>query len=348
MLGVNALAAKAELGSAEVFGSKIISKIDTKLVEKTEVSPIISQITPAINKEASDVSVFGYATSNNNLISKAATNSMVSPAVLVQAEDVIAGTFGAHSNNGDYVFPAKLTVNGQMFLNDKVGIGLTNPEAKLHVYDSNGMTPLEISSIPNHTEPMIKLKGYNSMDWMWIDSNSIDNVFIGVEAGLNTVGQPAAGRKDIFIGHQAGYANMFAMSNIAIGDKAFYNGGINYASSNNVALGDSAGYSTTGSGNVFLGHQAGYNETGSNKLYIANSNSDTLIYGDFAGDKVGINTINPDATLRVNGSMKANNYYSANGNVGLTKVVKLRSTYNQPCTMSFENGLMIATTCPTQ
>ena len=57
--------------------------------------------------------------------------------------------------------------------------------------------------------------------------------------------------------------------------------------------------------NVFLGYKAGYNETGSNKLYIANGPSDdaVLMYGDFAADRIGINTTNPQGTLDVNGTI---------------------------------------------
>lgn len=369
LLGLKALAASTDsatfsAASKSAVKSVITAPVSAKTVSAESALGSVTAIAPISYQPVSNLQAF-------------------SPAVL--AEDVKAGNFGAHVGGGNYSFPGDLTVDGNNIhlfglgggdesiefsyagailkqtdqgfrftsggnwsFDSNVGIGLTNPEATLHVYNSAGTTPFEVSSIPNHSEPMIKLKGYNSMDWMWIDSNAIDNIFIGVEAGLNTVGQPMAGRNDVFIGHQAGYSNMFATHNTAIGDKALYSAGLNYGQNYNVALGASAGYNNTGAGNVFLGYKAGYNETGSNKLYINNDDNGALIYGDFAGDKVGINTTNPDATLRVNGSMKANNYYSANGNVGISNTVKLRSTYNQPCTMTFENGLLTATTCPVQ
>jgi hypothetical protein len=62
--------------------------------------------------------------------------------------------------------------------------------------------------------------------------------------------------------------------------------------SNNVFLGSSAGFlsSGTSSGNIFIGYSSGYGESGSNKLYIENSSSSTpLVYGDFSTDNITIN-----------------------------------------------------------
>jgi hypothetical protein len=56
-----------------------------------------------------------------------------------------------------------------------------------------------------------------------------------------------------------------------------------------------------GSDNVFIGYQAGYNETGSNKLYIANSSSNTIIYGDFSTGYLGFGTTTPMQKLHVSG-----------------------------------------------
>lgn len=62
-------------------------------------------------------------------------------------------------------------------------------------------------------------------------------------------------------------------------------------------MGSGAGFKNiTGSQNVFLGNAAGYNELGSNKLHIANNEETTLIYGDFSTGKVGIGGINTYAT----------------------------------------------------
>jgi len=72
----------------------------------------------------------------------------------------------------------------------------------------------------------------------------------------------------------------------------------------NTAVGYQAGYTNqTGSGNVFLGYKAGYNETGSNRLYIANSDTSTLIYGQFDTLMVGINTTTVTDTLSVKGGV---------------------------------------------
>jgi len=67
--------------------------------------------------------------------------------------------------------------------------------------------------------------------------------------------------------------------NVCIGDQA----GWSSIGDDNTLVGRAAGASlTTGSSNVFVGCQAGSNvTTDSNRLYIANNQSDTLIYGEF-------------------------------------------------------------------
>jgi hypothetical protein len=78
----------------------------------------------------------------------------------------------------------------------------------------------------------------------------------------------------------------------------------NISGDDNTAIGYEAGFGVLGSGGVYLGKQAGYNETGSNFLYIENSNSATpLIGGDFANDKVTINSsiASADSTFYVTG-----------------------------------------------
>ena len=70
----------------------------------------------------------------------------------------------------------------------------------------------------------------------------------------------------------------------------------------NSFFGYQAGYgNTTGGYNVCIGYNAGYNISGSNKLYIANSDTNTLIYGDFANDYIGlIDNTSPTAALDIN------------------------------------------------
>jgi len=56
--------------------------------------------------------------------------------------------------------------------------------------------------------------------------------------------------------------------------------------------------------NVFIGAGAGYYETGSNKLHINNqAGGNSLIYGDFMNNKVGINALTLVETLTVNGAI---------------------------------------------
>lgn len=131
----------------------------------------------------------------------------------------------------------------------------------------------------------------------WLD-NGRGNTFVGIDAGRSRGEGSWPYRSTVvadyntFMGYRAGY-------NITNGD-------------NNIAVGYEAGYSAAdGTGNVFLGYQAGRNETGSNKLYIANSESNTLLYGDFAARQLGINTTTLTKTLTVGGDADISGTLSA-------------------------------------
>jgi trimeric autotransporter adhesin len=123
--------------------------------------------------------------------------------------------------------------------------------------------------------------------------NAEANVFIGEQSGsMDSLGRyntavggfsassNSSGDWNTVIGYQAGRMNSTGSSNVMLGSNAGYR----LMGSYNTAVGTLAGYSLSGStssGNVFLGYYAGYNELGSNKLYIANNQTNTLIYGEF-------------------------------------------------------------------
>ena len=122
------------------------------------------------------------------------------------------------------------------------------------------------------------------------------NTFSGVEAGYSNT----TGLFNTFSGYKAGRYNTTGRENTFSGRSA---GWSNTTGSNNTFLGSEAGHSSsTGSGNVFIGNQAGFNETGSNKLYIANSDVNNLIYGDFNTGRVGIGMTSPAQKLHVSGN----------------------------------------------
>jgi hypothetical protein len=160
-----------------------------------------------------------------------------------------------------------------------VGIGTTSPLAKL---DVNG--DVNSASVYKIGDTVLSVAGaYNTL--------------VGVGAGaVNT------GERNTFSGYWAGYSNTNGSYNTFSGTNA---GQSNTTGNNNTFLGYHAGGSTnTGSGNVFLGYYAGHNETGSNKLYIANSDVNNLICGDFSARNVGINTTTPARNLHINDVMR--------------------------------------------
>jgi hypothetical protein len=155
------------------------------------------------------------------------------------------------------------------------------------------------------------------------NSTGWNNVFIGAMTGYNNT----TGGSNTFVGSNTGKANITGQRNTFIGyatgkssggsgtgsDNTFIgnSAGVNNDASFNTFLGSKAGYYNVGSANLFLGYNAGYNETSSNKLYIENSSATVpLIYGDFAADKVGINSLpNTTHTLTVGGTIHATGIY---------------------------------------
>lgn len=138
-----------------------------------------------------------------------------------------------------------------------------------------------------------------------VESN---NIAIGVNALYNNI----KGTQNIAIGVHSLYTNLTGAYNMAIGTYSLSsnnNGSNNTAlgyqaitfntGNNNVALGSNAGYLNSGSNNVFIGYGAGYTESGDNNLYIANNNVNTLIYGNFATNKLGIGTTRPISSLSI-------------------------------------------------
>jgi hypothetical protein len=180
----------------------------------------------------------------------------------------------------------------------KVGIGTTSPAAKLDVsgdisasvYKIGGSTVL---SVPGTSNTFVGLGAGNS------NTESAANIFLGCGAGyFNTTGSG-----NTFSGNWAGYFNTTGSFNTFSGIHAGFENTKGYK---NTCLGAEAGYSNTeGSGNVFIGYNAGYGKNGLNKLYIANSDVNNLIYGDFSNGRVGINTVNPAYELDVIGDIRA-------------------------------------------
>jgi len=110
------------------------------------------------------------------------------------------------------------------------------------------------------------------------------NMFFGAGSGYSM----KTGNFNLFTGYQTGSKNVSGYGNTFLGQ---YAGSLNVSGHRNVFIGIYAGYKNLGSSNVFIGNEAGKNELSSNKLYIENSSASIpLVYGDFATNKVGINT----------------------------------------------------------
>ncbi|MDY0016492.1 MAG: tail fiber domain-containing protein [Candidatus Delongbacteria bacterium] len=103
------------------------------------------------------------------------------------------------------------------------------------------------------------------------------NLFLGLNAGLNTVSQLDIyeqiydGSYNVFIGNNAGLSNSSGWSNIFIGNEAGRNNSTSYR---NTYIGEQSGYNSNGTSSTFVGFKSGYENTSG----IGNS-----FYGDAAG-----------------------------------------------------------------
>jgi hypothetical protein len=110
------------------------------------------------------------------------------------------------------------------------------------------------------------------------------NIGLGVSSLLCN----RTGECNIGIGLESLKLNFYGCQNIAIGNQTLCT---NSCGNNNIAIGLGAGFSATGNSSVFIGKNAGYYETGSDKLYIGNSQTQSLIYGDFLNNFVTLPTL---------------------------------------------------------
>jgi hypothetical protein len=128
-----------------------------------------------------------------------------------------------------------------------------------------------------------------------------NNTFVGKGTGSNQT----AGGFNVYVGGQAGIYKTSGNYNTFLG----YHSGAYATGDNNVLIGFQAGSGLVGGGNIMIGYQAGglIPGTTTNALVIDNSSTATpLIYGDFAGNRLGINRVPTTYTLEVGGTIWAN------------------------------------------
>lgn len=131
-------------------------------------------------------------------------------------------------------------------------------------------------------------------------SNSSSSTYLGYRAGYTSNGASntaigalsgdalTSGTNNTFLGTQSGSGTNTGAYNVFLGKNA---GRINSTGNQNVYIGGLAGDQNNGSDNIFIGDSAGYSVTGvSDRLIIDNSDNATpLIYGDFAKDSLVVN-----------------------------------------------------------
>jgi len=107
---------------------------------------------------------------------------------------------------------------------------------------------------------------------------SPENIFIGLNSGMNTTPSGFFGNSNVFIGNNAGFTNTIGQKNIFIGNSSGYT---NSEGDYNVFLGHNAGMlSTTGDRNVFIGYESGQaNTIGTANTFIGEASGTRNIDG---------------------------------------------------------------------
>lgn len=134
-----------------------------------------------------------------------------------------------------------------------VGLGLTSPQAKLHIKGNANISQLIIdaNSTQSNTNPLIRLRNASGSELLDISSDDATNAFFGLYAGKENIPTSTSGNYNTFLGAKAGYSNISGSNNTAAGSTCLY---YNSSGSNNTAFGLSAMYFTgSGSNNTAIG-----------------------------------------------------------------------------------------------
>lgn len=147
----------------------------------------------------------------------------------------------------------------------RVGIGTTNPQARLDIVGGADETQLLIraNSTQTSAHPLMGFVDSTGYPLLTISADCSSNILIGVNAGAGfSVCSPV---NSIFIGRDAGRYVSTGSGNIAVGLETLYSVG---AGLQNVAVGHQALSLNSISQTTAVGYEAGINGTGSYSTYI--------------------------------------------------------------------------------
>ncbi len=171
--------------------------------------------------------------------------------------------------------------------------------------------------------------GYNNAFWGFQIGSSATTAYANSAIGMQPLYSLTTGVYNFAGGIHALYTLTTGGDNNSIGAGSLQNGN----PSSCAAIGVYAGRDCNGIGSVFIGNRAGMTETTGGKLYIANNETTTLIYGDFATGAVTLQGSCSAASYTFGGfsilpgpSVSAVGVRSGNTNIGLINYQDVNGT----------------------
>lgn len=249
--------------------------------------------------------------------------------IWVEAKDIRSGTFGSDEGGGNFVFPNNLQVGtlfqtNQARVSGNLGVGISTPQDRLHVYDSSDVSII-VDTQSSSAASYLSLRQGGSKVWSvgqnptW--SSGSNDFYIYDDGSLS--GSTIDG---LVVKKSTGYVGVGTTSP---NSKLDVLGGIRSKKGDAIAADASnVGFSFEGDGDTGMFAIGGTPIQNSDLIFKVDG--DEVVRVTDVSTRVGISTSTPTQKLDVNGNTRIRNNLYTNGNIYSNGAM-------------YENGARIAT-----